>query len=174
MYRYICMHICVYVHMCADMCICMSIYMHVYICMRICMYRCMIMRKFMHICICMNTSIYMCILVYVSMCFMYSWSTLVMWLECRFLFGGLAADAALLLRILLQCAGDIEMKHGSVLTPTQTNCLRLEIRMEVASSRPDHLPTLSVAKTSKLSLLVKYHILALMRRANNNNCLRQV
>ena len=27
--------------------------------------------------------------------------------------------------------------------------------MEVASSRPDHLPTLSAAKTSKLSLLVK-------------------
>ena len=29
------------------------------------------------------------------------------------------------------------------------------IRMEVASSRSDHLPTLSAAKTSKLSLLVK-------------------
>ena len=27
--------------------------------------------------------------------------------------------------------------------------------MEVASSRPDHLPTLSAAKTSKLSLLAK-------------------
>ena len=27
--------------------------------------------------------------------------------------------------------------------------------MEVASSRPDHLPTLSAAKTSELSLLVK-------------------
>ena len=34
------------------------------------------------------------------------------------------------------------------------------IRMEVASSRPDHLPTLSAAKTSILSLLVKHHILA--------------
>ena len=31
--------------------------------------------------------------------------------------------------------------------------------MEVASSRPDYLPTLSAAKTSKLSLLVKHHIL---------------
>ena len=31
------------------------------------------------------------------------------------------------------------------------------IRMEVASSRPDHLPTLSAAKTSKLSILVKSH-----------------
>ena len=30
-----------------------------------------------------------------------------------------------------------------------------EVRMEVASSRPDHLPTLSAAKTSKFSLLVK-------------------
>ena len=35
------------------------------------------------------------------------------------------------------------------------------IRMEVASSRPDHLPTLSVAKTSKHSLLVKHHTLAI-------------
>ena len=34
------------------------------------------------------------------------------------------------------------------------------IRMEVASSRPNYLPTLSAAKTSKLSLLAKYHILA--------------
>ena len=32
------------------------------------------------------------------------------------------------------------------------------IRMEVASSRPDYLPTLSAAKTSKPSLLVKHHI----------------
>ena len=35
------------------------------------------------------------------------------------------------------------------------------IRMEVASSRPDCLPTLSAANTSKLSLLVKHHILAI-------------
>ena len=34
-------------------------------------------------------------------------------------------------------------------------------RMEVASSRPDHLSTLSATKTSKLSLLVKHHILAM-------------
>ena len=33
------------------------------------------------------------------------------------------------------------------------------IRMEVASSRPDYLPTLSAAKTYKLSLLVCHHIL---------------
>ena len=33
--------------------------------------------------------------------------------------------------------------------------------MEVASSRPDYLPTLSAAKVSKLSLLVKHHILAI-------------
>ena len=32
---------------------------------------------------------------------------------------------------------------------------RILIPMEVASSWPDHLPTLSAAKTSKLSLLVK-------------------
>ena len=37
----------------------------------------------------------------------------------------------------------------------------IRIRIEVACSRPDHLPTLSVAKTSKLSLLVKHHILAI-------------
>ena len=35
------------------------------------------------------------------------------------------------------------------------------IRMEVASSRPDYLPTLSTAETSNLSLLVKHHILAI-------------
>ena len=35
------------------------------------------------------------------------------------------------------------------------------ILMEVASSRQDHLPTLSGAKTSNLSLLVKHHILAI-------------
>ena len=33
--------------------------------------------------------------------------------------------------------------------------------MEVACSRPDQLPTLSVAKTSKLYLLVKHHILTI-------------
>ena len=34
------------------------------------------------------------------------------------------------------------------------------IRMEVASLRPDYLPTLSAAKIYKLSLLVKQHIMA--------------
>ena len=34
--------------------------------------------------------------------------------------------------------------------------------MEVASSRPYYLPTLSAAKSSKLSLLVKHHILAIV------------
>ena len=38
---------------------------------------------------------------------------------------------------------------------------RSVIRMDVASSRPDYLPRLSSAKTSKLSLLVKHHILAI-------------
>ena len=33
--------------------------------------------------------------------------------------------------------------------------LVIEVRMEVASSRPHHLPTLSAAKTSDFSLLVK-------------------
>ena len=32
---------------------------------------------------------------------------------------------ALLLRLLLQCYGDIEMNRGPVSTPTPTNCLRL-------------------------------------------------
>ena len=32
---------------------------------------------------------------------------------------------ALLLRLLIQCAGDIEMNPGPVSTPTPTNCLRL-------------------------------------------------
>ena len=34
------------------------------------------------------------------------------------------------------------------------------VRMEVSSSRPDHLPTLSTAKTSELSLLVKSPLVA--------------
>ena len=33
--------------------------------------------------------------------------------------------------------------------------------MEVASSRQENLPTLSTAKTSKLSLLHKHHIMAI-------------
>ena len=33
--------------------------------------------------------------------------------------------------------------------------------MEVASSWPDYLPTLSAAKTSNISLLVKHHIFAI-------------
>ena len=35
------------------------------------------------------------------------------------------------------------------------------IRLEVASSRPDYMPILSAAKTSKHSLLAKHHILAI-------------
>ena len=35
----------------------------------------------------------------------------------------------------------------------------LLVRMEVASSRPDQLPTLSIAKTSEHSLFVKFGIL---------------
>ena len=42
--------------------------------------------------------------------------------------------------------------------PTVT---KSSVRMEVASSRPDHLPTLSIAIASKLSLLVKHNILAM-------------
>ena len=41
---------------------------------------------------------------------------------------------------------------------------RYLIRMEVASSRPDHLATLSAAKTSEHSLLVKSHFLWLSGR----------
>ena len=35
------------------------------------------------------------------------------------------------------------------------------VRMEAASLRPDHLPTLLAVKNSKLSLLVKHHILVI-------------
>ena len=44
---------------------------------------------------------------------------------------------------------------------TSKTHLVLAIRMEVASLRPDHLPPLSAATTSTLSLLVKHHILAI-------------
>ena len=46
------------------------------------------------------------------------------------------------------------------------------IRVEVATSRPDHLPTLSAAKTSERSLPTNSSNITswrLMRRANNNN-----
>ena len=47
-------------------------------------------------------------------------------------------------------------------TPFTTIILRFEdIRMEVSSSRPDYLPTLSAGKTFNLSLLVKHHMLAI-------------
>ena len=39
--------------------------------------------------------------------------------------------------------------------------LFLVITMEVGSSWPDHLPTLSAAKASNLALHVKHHILAI-------------
>ena len=35
------------------------------------------------------------------------------------------------------------------------------IRKEIASSRPNHLPKLSAAKVSNLSLLVKHHMIFL-------------
>ena len=41
--------------------------------------------------------------------------------------------------------------------------------MAVASSRPDYIPTLSAANTSKLSMLVEHHILAIDEGADNNN-----
>ena len=49
---------------------------------------------------------------------------------------------------------------GTKMAPAYANIF-MQIRTEVASSRPDYLPTLSAAKTSKLSLLVKHHILAI-------------
>ena len=51
--------------------------------------------------------------------------------------------------------------YGSETSVTYGNHIYLLIRMEVASSRPDYLPTLSAAKTFKLSLLVKHHIMAI-------------
>ena len=43
---------------------------------------------------------------------------------------------------------------SNALNTVRRQCL-LRVRMEVVSSRPDQLPTLSAAKTSELSLLVK-------------------
>ena len=57
-----------------------------------------------------------------------------------------------------------EKKEVFIFWPMRIACKDdedIRIRMEVASSRPDQLPTLSAAKTSKLSLLVKHHILAI-------------
>ena len=45
--------------------------------------------------------------------------------------------------------------------PSHLQTRVVQIRMKVASLRSDYLPTLSAAITSKLSLLVKHHILAI-------------
>ena len=37
-------------------------------------------------------------------------------------------------------------------------CCSVVVRIEVASSRPDHLPTLLTGKTSEMSLLVNLHL----------------
>ena len=60
-------------------------------------------------------------------------------------------------------AGPCQSTVSAVKLNFSTNVCHYQqsIRIEVASSRPDHLPTLSVAKASKLSLLVKHHILAI-------------
>ena len=58
---------------------------------------------------------------------------------------------------VLDSAGSTLMEWGRQQQHLQTS----EIRMEVASSRPDYLPTSSAAKTSKLFLLVKHQILAI-------------
>ena len=42
----------------------------------------------------------------------------------------------------------------------QTVQRQLTVQMEVASSRPDHLPTLWIAKSSELSLLIKSLLVA--------------
>ena len=57
----------------------------------------------------------------------------------------------------------ISMPHDqSVYHTTYRHATRpiIMFRMEVASSRPDHIPTLSVDKTSELSLLVKSPLVA--------------
>ena len=57
------------------------------------------------------------------------------------------------------------MMAETLRTPTDT--MPTTIRMEVASSPPDYLTTLSAAKTSKLSLLIKHHILAIDEASYN-------
>ena len=52
-------------------------------------------------------------------------------------------------------AGVAEWLFGEVLLDVRFFLVLFFVRMEVASSRPDHLPTLSIAKTSELSLLIK-------------------
>ena len=53
--------------------------------------------------------------------------------------------------------GSVGQTHADT---SHVSCTEL-IRMEVASSRMNYLPILSAAKTSKLSLLVKHHIMAI-------------
>ena len=68
-------------------------------------------------------------------------------------------------RHFASCVLEVKMEHCDIRTDSSIfhDVLQL-VRMEVASSRPDHLPTLSAAETSELSLLVKSNFLGLSRR----------
>ena len=57
---------------------------------------------------------------------------------------------------------------------TSRDCLDVLIRLEVASSRPDHLPTLSAAKASKHSLLFKLRWYGHIVRREDGHVLRMV
>ena len=74
---------------------------------------------------------------------------------CRNLAAGGVQIREISLTGKLQCTAYI---YHNAATGNQQQVL---IRMEVASLRPDYLPTLSAAKTSKLSPLVNHHILAI-------------
>ena len=54
----------------------------------------------------------------------------------------------------------VDIRPSSWLLSHMLTTLGLLVRMEVASSRPDHLPTLSMAKASELNLLVKSLLVA--------------
>ena len=58
-------------------------------------------------------------------------------------------------------AGFIDPGVDSSVKVAEFRYFGVHIRLKVAYSRPDYLPTFSAAKASKLSLLVKHHILAI-------------
>ena len=68
---------------------------------------------------------------------------------------------AFTLKLQASCESTLFLHMPYSAMPPRSMTLAFLKRMEVASSWPDYLPTLSAAKASKPSLIVKHHILAI-------------
>ena len=81
---------------------------------------------------------------YASLIFTWAFTVIIFWFFCALLIPQRAAVAL----------------SNQTLNSSTTEVV-VVIRMEVDSARLDYLPSLLAAKTSKLSLLIKHHILTI-------------